>query len=168
MALDVPLYGDAAKMEPLEIREDLPHQLRSWRFQRIGWIVCAGVTVAAFAGVFGDGPLAERKAFLGGYLVRYETPIRSSSKSAIRVAASDSKEAPRVRIQPRGGQRDLGEIEFFPPPKAMDATPEVVTALYGANSRNIEIRFSPERSGVYSFDLTLGAETRMFTVLALP
>lgn len=44
-------------LHPLE-QEDPATVQTEWRVQRVGWVVLAGIVVAALAGVFGAGPLS--------------------------------------------------------------------------------------------------------------
>jgi hypothetical protein len=46
----------------LEISQDLEFQERSWRVQRIGWVIMAILLVAALLGFFGVGPLSRATA----------------------------------------------------------------------------------------------------------
>lgn len=50
--------GEAARL----VGEDLAFQRRVWRVQRGGWVVMFAVVIAALAGAFGLGPLAEGEA----------------------------------------------------------------------------------------------------------
>ena len=47
------------RVERPTINQDLPFQHRTWRLQRIGWVVIALVILSALLGVFGHGPLSE-------------------------------------------------------------------------------------------------------------
>jgi hypothetical protein len=79
-----------------EAGEDLGFQVRSWRVQRIGWLVAIAVVGAALLGGFGHGPLAQatltspdgRLAFDYQRLARHGDP----TSFAVRVAglASDA------------------------------------------------------------------------------
>lgn len=47
---------------PLDIREDMTVQRRSWRAERVGFALMALVIAAALLGLFGSGPLARTNA----------------------------------------------------------------------------------------------------------
>ncbi len=53
--LDLP---EAARL----VGEDIAHQRRTWRVQRIGWAAMAVFVAASLAGAFGVGPLAQGHA----------------------------------------------------------------------------------------------------------
>jgi hypothetical protein len=46
----------------LQVDQDLEHERREWRIERIAWVVFALILLAALAGAFGDGPLARGQA----------------------------------------------------------------------------------------------------------
>ncbi len=46
----------------IEISQDMKFQERSWRVQRVAWIVMLLITAGALAGLFGDGVLARGSA----------------------------------------------------------------------------------------------------------
>ncbi len=62
----LPRVGD------LEIEQDHDFQRRSWRLQRVGWIVLVVVIAAALLGLFGSGPLAHTTVGAPGDPLRLE------------------------------------------------------------------------------------------------
>ena len=69
----------------LELEQDERLLRRDWRFERIGWGVIALSLAAGFAGVFGDGALAEASTASadGGAVVRYDRIVRHGAPSDI-------------------------------------------------------------------------------------
>lgn len=47
--------ADVRKVGGLEIAEDLPFQMATWKLQRVAWGVMAAILVAALLGLFGGG-----------------------------------------------------------------------------------------------------------------
>jgi hypothetical protein len=45
-------------IDDLQLKQDMAHQRREWRVQRIGWAVMALLLLAALAGLLGPGPLS--------------------------------------------------------------------------------------------------------------
>ncbi len=90
------------KIGSIEISEDLEFEHKSWRVQRIAWMVMLGIAVAGVLGVFGGGPLSS--ATLGdaesGPIVRYERFVRSGGDHVLEleVPPSGMSEDSTVRI----------------------------------------------------------------------
>jgi hypothetical protein len=51
-----------AKIEGLQIEQDLEFQRREWRVQHVGWWFLTAFVLAAAAGLFGGGPLSHARA----------------------------------------------------------------------------------------------------------
>lgn len=71
----------------LELEQDLELQWRSWRTQRVGWLLLAAVLVAALLGVFGSGPCSNASAVAGGLRVHYERFLRLQQAAVLAVEA---------------------------------------------------------------------------------
>jgi hypothetical protein len=82
----------------LQIKEDLEHERREWKVQRIAWILMALVLVAAVLGLFGDGLFSEGTAstpdgsFALDYprLARFEAPTTLTARFAPPAADEES------------------------------------------------------------------------------
>lgn len=74
----------------IQVTQDLHFQRRMWRAQRIGWALMLLTLAAAFAGLFGEGPLARGHAggAAGALRIDYERITRYQSPGQIRVSAS--------------------------------------------------------------------------------
>ena len=74
-------------MPPPQIAEDPEVQRRTWRFERIGWILLAVAVVAAVLGLFGEGPLsrAEETSADGSLSVDFPRFLRRQSPESIRI-----------------------------------------------------------------------------------
>ena len=44
------------------VQEDMTMQQRVWRFERVGWYLLVVIVLLGLAGVFGNGPLRDRKS----------------------------------------------------------------------------------------------------------
>lgn len=69
----------------IEISEDVDFQRKSWRVQRVGWVVMLLIAAAALLGLFGDGPLAsaEAGAESSGLVVRYQRFTREGDEHSL-------------------------------------------------------------------------------------
>lgn len=76
-----------ARQFAVEATEDLAFQVRSWRVQRIGWLVGLLLLGLAFAGLFGRGLLSTARSASadGGIEVTYQMFARHGAPSQIDV-----------------------------------------------------------------------------------
>jgi hypothetical protein len=88
--------GGLRRVGAIDISEDMRHERREWKVQRVGWAAMAGFLVAAGLGLFGSGPLARTSA--GGADLRVDYPLfaRLEAPDEIRVEARST--GPELRI----------------------------------------------------------------------
>lgn len=62
----------------IDLDQNLDHERREWRVQRVGRVLLGFVVVAALLGLFGDGPLADAQVggAADGLTVRYSRFVR--------------------------------------------------------------------------------------------
>jgi len=63
----------------LEVHEDIEFSRREEAWQRVGYVLLAGVVMAAFVGLLGAGPLSQATASVDGLTVDYERIGRNGS-----------------------------------------------------------------------------------------
>ena len=102
----------------LQLHEDLAHERREWKLQRVGWALMALALLAAVLGLFGHGPLSETaSASAGGALtVRHQRFERYQAPSEYDIGAMPALAAGGVlvlRVEPALLARI--EIERFEP-----------------------------------------------------
>lgn len=61
--------------------EPLPFQRREWVVQRIGWVLVAMILLAGAAGLFGNGPLAQRMSANQALQFEYEWLARRDAQT---------------------------------------------------------------------------------------
>lgn len=73
------------KTNTIEIKEDLDFQQRSWKVQRVAWILMALISLAALLGLFGRGPASSAHAGSdeSGLRIDYERFVRQESPGSI-------------------------------------------------------------------------------------
>jgi hypothetical protein len=127
----------------IDLADDMPFQEKSWRVQRVGWVVMALLVAAALAGAFAWGPLSRAEAQGAGLRIEYERFERYQAPSEIRVRLTpeavadggvslvlDGDYADRVpleRIDPepeRSAPTLDGHVLYFPVPR--DAQPGTI------------------------------------------
>jgi hypothetical protein len=85
----------------LEIEKDLDFQYRSWRFQRIGWIIMALIICAGLAGFFGHHPFTKKTEETANKIlsVEYTPYTRYESQDNLRVRlTSDTPNLNIIRL----------------------------------------------------------------------
>lgn len=70
-----------ARLDGLQVNEDIAFQRRAWRAQRVGWALIALLLAVAVLGFLGSGPLSRATAIVPGVMrleyqrfARYQTP----------------------------------------------------------------------------------------------
>jgi hypothetical protein len=107
--------------------EDLAYQQRTWRVERIGWVVLGLAVAAAMAGAFGaGGPLGEAEAADpdGVVTVRYQRFERYSAPAALRIIVSEKAQAGGDSLAIRLDRAFLDAVKLravFPQPDAWTA-----------------------------------------------
>jgi hypothetical protein len=164
-----------AKNGGIDLVDDIAFQEKTWRVQRVGWVVMALLVAAALAGVFARGPLSRAEAQGQGLRIEYQRFERYQAPSEINVRLTpeavvdgsvaivlDSDYAKRVpleRIDPepeRSAPTAGGHILYFPVPR--DAQPGTVI---------LQIR--PQRVGLVHGRIGVaGAAPVSFTQLVWP
>jgi hypothetical protein len=69
------------------IEEDIHFQRRVWRFERFGWVLLLGLTVATLLGLFSEGPLSDRDANQGELSAKYGVFERSGAATRVVLSA---------------------------------------------------------------------------------
>lgn len=94
--------AETKSIDGLQINQDMPHQRREWRAQRIGWVVMALLLIAALAGLLGPGPLSSSVANApdGALRVEYDRFERLQSPNELRIGLpADAARTGTVRLR---------------------------------------------------------------------
>jgi hypothetical protein len=87
-----------------EVGEDFPFQERTWRVERIGWLVVLALLVAAVAGLFSGGLLGRATASdpEGRLVVEYDRFARYGAPAEIVIRATGGDGGPErtIRLSP--------------------------------------------------------------------
>jgi hypothetical protein len=167
--------SDVKRIGSIEIDQDLAAQAREWKFSRAAWATFSLLLVAAFAGAFGDGPLAHASAKSDGLRVEYERFARALAPSRLRIhVRADSTGVVAVRFERAYlEQLELGEMRPQPESAepagdwvvyrfrvAPEASPE---SAADAGEHCIELRFQHRACGRLAGRIGLvdGAEARL-------
>jgi hypothetical protein len=124
----------------LQLDEDLAHQRREWRVQRLGWFAMLLIALAALAGLLGPGPLSKaRESDSSGVEVEYLRFARSRAPEELRIRLpADATRTGRVRV----GLPDalLGRIELH------RVQPEPSSVVVHSGRQDFEILTEPGAS----------------------
>jgi hypothetical protein len=147
--------ADLRRIGDLELEEDYEAQLRTWRFQRIGWVVIGLVLLAALLGVFGTGPLSftSTGSAEGGLQVDYPRFWRYGRPMTVTVnfnPAPDADGLTRLWID-RAYVRSLRIEGITPEPERSELLPDQIRYVFrvadGQQRVSISINVQPDASG---------------------
>jgi hypothetical protein len=128
----------------LKTEADLGVQRRTWRIQRIGWVIFAVLVIAALAGLFGSGPLsnAEAGSEASGLRIEYERFARLHAPTDLiirvdrRLAGNDE-----VAIGLSGDIIEGLELpSTMPPPDGAAVAPDAVVLRFRADRQPGELK----------------------------
>ncbi|NKE71588.1 hypothetical protein [Candidatus Manganitrophus noduliformans] len=141
----------------LEIDEDLPFQERSWKIQRIGWILMALAVLGALLGLFGPGPLSSAgQGRQGGPLrLEYKRFERFQSPTTLRVLVGPGAEK-------EGAVRLWIDLDYLKGVQIRRITPEPDETQSGPD--RLTYLFRVEKSGPPK-EITFHLETEQFGLL---
>ena len=135
----------------LEFREGHGVSPLEKRLHRLGWLVFAGLLLAALAGLLGPGPISSRRAEAGpALLVEYQRFVRNHAPADL-----------RIRVVPQAGQENIRLLvghafleateltNVKPEPEAVEVTPEghvyvFEAAQLGSEPTLILYRYQPD------------------------
>jgi hypothetical protein len=148
--------------DKIEIDEDVDHERREWRAERFGWVVMAGLLIAAVAGLLGDGPLSHASAGADGAPLRldYDRVVRSEATTALTLRIAPAAIAGgQVRVwldRAYLARVEPGAIQ--PPPLAVEVGPERMTYTFAvaADARPAEITFQHQLRSAGSLEARIG------------
>jgi hypothetical protein len=116
--LTTPLKSGTAPTDELHVSADLAYQQRTWRVQRVSWVVMLGILAAAALGVFGSGALstATEGSKADGLWVEYDRFVRRQAPSEL-IVHLDRKQitGEQVHVVLRGGYPRSMQVESVLP-----------------------------------------------------
>lgn len=158
---------------PRESEESLAYQRKSWRVQRVGWVLMGIFLVLGMLGLFGDGPLTRARArSAGGFEVRYSRVWRLQTEARVELTAvPDSAGQVIVSLQESLLSRaDIRSVS--PKPRQIEAVPggqRIVFDARGDGPVTLRVGITPTRIGRLRTRLaTPNRASVSLTVLVLP
>lgn len=87
-------------IDGLQLHQNMAHQRREWRVQRIGWALMALLLLAALLGLLGPGPLSRTTAAAGALRVEYNRFEHMQAPSEMRIGLpADAVDGGTVRLR---------------------------------------------------------------------
>ena len=94
---------------------------KSWRVERIGWLVSLAILAVSIAGGLGTGPISNATASATGLTASYQHMVRSHQTAPLTLRVMSR--APSVAVEFDSTLLAvMGEPAFVPEPRAMRAT----------------------------------------------
>lgn len=140
----------------LEIDEDYPFQQRTWKMQRVGWVIMLLLTLAAVSGLFGSGPLSTTIAHdeSGKLSLTHQGFARFQAPTQLAVQAQpDDQAAGELRLCLTRTYLEKVEIQHItPPPKTVEAGADRFIFVFrlapAAPSITVVFYVEPEKFGL--------------------
>lgn len=143
----------AGKKPGLQIEQDLPLQLKIWKFERVGWGVLALIVAAGVVGLFGDGPFGRVETDFGAsQRLKYERFLHNDTQSTMTIPISHGVSARQLWLTlsaPYAAAIHIDEIT--PEPDRTIVTEFGTRFLFAtgkiAGQRVISLTFTPTEAG---------------------
>ncbi len=158
---------------PLDTEENLAYQRKSWRVQRVGWVLMGLCVVLGMLGLFGDGPLTRARAgSAGGFEVRYSRVWRLQTETQVELTAIPDS-AGQVIVTLEGSLLRRARIRSVSPePRRIEAVPggqRFVFDARGDGPVSLQLGITPTSMGRLRTRLaTTNSASVPLTVLVLP
>lgn len=159
----------------LELEQDLAFQQRSWRVQRVAWIVLALIVMAGLAGVTGGGPLSRAAVATedGRLRVEYERFVRMQAPSQLKLYfGKETVRGGEMRVWfDRGYIEQIKLDQIVPQPLRTEASADRLTYVFAATDGQagaLAIDLQLQRFGRASARLGVGDATLEFRQLVFP
>jgi hypothetical protein len=141
---------------PPDFGQNLAYQRREWRVERVGWLVIAGLILAAMLGLLGDGPLSSTSADSpdGSIHLEFQRFGRVTATQAVRLRFRPVADADRrYRVWISGPYRDANRVrEISPTPERVEDDRGRVVYVFRAleTERSTEVTFyvQPRAAGL--------------------
>lgn len=112
----------AARLDGLQVDEDMAFQRWAWRAQRVGWALIVLLLVAAVLGLLGSGPLSEATASVPGVMrLEYQRFARYQTSHTLTIRLEPAAVVgPAARVGIDAQYLESVEIKsVLPPPRAV-------------------------------------------------
>lgn len=132
----------------LQLDEDMNFQERAWRFERLGWLVVAGLLLLGVLGLFGGGLLSRGEARRDGFSWQFPRFERATRLTTFEARVPVSNGEARVRLD-HAFLRAVNLRSVSPPPDAVSNANGAAEYRFRTSGTVLTISFSAsfERAG---------------------
>lgn len=158
---------------PPETDEGLEYQRKSWRAQRVGWVLMGLVITLGVLGLFGDGPLTRVRAGSPDvFEARYYRVWRLQTEARVELTTMPDS-AGQVTLRVEQSLLDRAEIRFVSPePRRIEAVRGGQRIVFDAKSDgpvSLQVGITPSRIGRFRTRLVTSHSAPLtLSVLVLP
>lgn len=141
--------GDAQQAGDLQVPEDLDFEQRSWRVERVGWVILSLIMTAAFVGLLGDGPISAATAGAEGTPLQVQYGRFARHRAPVQMA---------IKLQPGAVPGDEARVwvdqQYLDGVELQNAMPEPESVEVGPDRYVYVFKLSEPGAGAeFSFDL---------------
>lgn len=160
--------------EPLP-EDDPVTTRRSWRAERVGWVIVAVLTVVSLVGVFGHGPVSWARASgsEAGLALDYQRLARHNADDSVRLELGPSTiQDGTIEVEVRGSWVHGARIDgIVPEPSAQRTMTDGVLLEFEAEDTGptvVTIYFRAYEYGPLDGEVAVGDDRLTFTQWVLP
>ena len=157
----------------LDIEEDMPHQRRVWRIERVGWVLMFLFLAAAVLGFTGRGGLGVGQKKAGGaeagLEVAYERYLRQDSPSEMRITFHRQGRGHRLRLNREFVEKVRIE-QIAPQPSESEIDSQGVTYTFSSKGGGSEVflYLQPKQAGSLRTVLSDGSSSLAINQFVYP
>lgn len=151
----------ANRTHPFE--EDMPLQLRVWRFERAGWLLLGLLLLAMLLGLFANGPLSQTSLRTqdGELGIDYQRFARSSLSTRLIITATANADG-RLSVELAGDLDRYSLADLQPPPETVELGDGSLTLQFSAapgRRASLPLELRPLRAGLAALQLGVNGKT---------
>lgn len=127
------MAAKAVNKPPVE--DEIALHRKGWIVQRIGWGLMFGFLIAAILGLFGEGPLSQKKLQAGNISIEYEKFCRY--EHGMEITLESGKENINTVSIPQEYLKSFRISDIVPEPEKQVAVADHVQYVFGGSQNNI-------------------------------
>ena len=143
----------------IELDESLRAHVRSWKLQRVGWVLMLLIVVAALFGLCGGGPLSYRTKTANNDTLQYEYFLRYRGHAQLKLQMQHQTDTTRVGF-PMAYWKGFQVEKITPEPFDTQLNNDSIVYFFKGVERGlIQFYVTPENRGTTGCKMTVNNET---------